>query len=102
YDYSSFQPLRGLTGTVNLGYGITDVNRVTFYPNNLHLETKNGTDGSYYRTAPSQTNTVLDTYLDYRPPANSRPGKLGLTGGYSYARSHAPYSATPAVQPQSN
>src|SRR5256886_1756990 len=83
YDFSSFQPLRGLTGTVNLGYDITDVNRVTFYPNNIHLETKNGTDGSYYRTAPSQTNTVLETYLDYRPPANLGPGNLGLTGGYS-------------------
>ena len=102
YDFSSFQPLRGLTGTVNLGYDITDVNRVTFYPNNIHLETKNGTDGSYYRTAPSQTNTVLETYLDYRPPANFGPGNLGLTGGYSYARSHAQYSSISAVQLQSN
>src|SRR5439155_1218640 len=102
YDFSSFQPLRGLTGTVNLGYDITDVNRVTFYPNNIHLETKNGTDGSYYRTAPSQTNTVLETYLDYRPPANLGPGNLGLTGGYSYARSHAQYSSISAVQLNSN
>src|SRR5438874_2128847 len=102
YDFSSFQPLRGLTGTVNLGYDIPDVNRVTFYPNNIHLETKNGTDGSYYRTAPSQTNTVLETYLDYRPPAHLGPGNLGLTGGYSYARSHAQYSSISAVQLNSN
>src|SRR2546421_11239406 len=80
----------------------SDVNRVTFYPNNIHLETKNGTDGSYYRTAPSQTNTVLETYLDYRPPANLGPGNLGLTGGYSYARSHAQYSSISAVQLNSN
>src|SRR6184192_4370175 len=93
YDFSSFQPLRGLTGTVNLGYDITDVNRVTFYPNNIHFETKNGTDGSYYRTTPSQVNTVLETYLDYRPPMDLGPGNVNLTGGYSYSQSRAHYSS---------
>jgi len=102
YDFSSFQPLRGLTGTVNLGYDVTDVNRVTFYPNNIHFETKNGTDGSFYRTTPSQVNTVLETYLDYRPPLDLGPGNFDLTGGYSYSRSHAEWSSISAVQLESN
>ena len=102
YDFSSFPPLKGLTGTVNLGYDVTDVNRVTFYPNNIHFETKNGTDGSYYRTTPSQVNTVLETYLDYRPPLDLGPGNINLTGGYSYSQSRAHYTSISAVQLGSN
>ena len=102
YDFSSLPPLKGLTGTVNLGYDVTDVNRVTFYPNNIHFETKNGTDGSYYRTTPSQVNTVLETYLDYRPPLDLGPGNINLTGGYSYSQSRAHYTSISAVQLGSN
>ncbi|HYL20261.1 MAG TPA: SusC/RagA family TonB-linked outer membrane protein [Gemmatimonadales bacterium] len=102
YDFSSFHPLQGLTGTVNLGYDVTAVNHVSFYPNNIHLETKNGTFGSYFRTTPGQTNTILETYLDYRPPVTLGPGNLDVTGGYSYSQSHAEYQSISAVQLQSN
>src|SRR3989441_7594600 len=102
YDFSSVLPFQGLTGTVNLGYDVTDVNRVTFYPNNIHYETKNGTDGSFYRATPSQVNTVLEGYLDYRPPVSLGPGNLALTGGYSYSQSHAEYASISAVQLGSN
>jgi iron complex outermembrane receptor protein len=102
YDFSSFNALRGLTGTVNVGYDVTDVNRVTFYPNNIHLQTKNGNNGSFYRTTPNQLNTVLEEYLDYRPPVNLGPGNLDLTGGYSYSQSHAEYASLSAIKLSSN
>jgi iron complex outermembrane receptor protein len=98
YDFSAFRPLEGLTGTLNLGYDVTDVNRVTFYPNNIHLQTKNGNLGSFYRNTPSQLNTVLEGYLDYRPPASLGPGNFDLTAGYSYSQSHAEYASISASQ----
>jgi iron complex outermembrane receptor protein len=98
YDFSAVHALEGLTGTLNLGYDVTDVNRVTFYPNNIHLQTKNGNNGSFYRNTPSQLNTVLEAYLDYRPPVNLGPGSLDLTGGYSYSQSHAEYASISANQ----
>ncbi len=102
YDFSAFHPLQGLTGTLNLGYDVTDVNRVTFYPNNIHLQTKNGNNGSFYRNTPSQLNTVLEGYLDYRPPVSLGPGNLDLTAGYSYSQSRAEYASISGVQLGSN
>lgn len=102
YDFSALQALRGLTGTVNLAYDVTNVNHVTFFPNNIHLETKNGTNGSFYRSTPSQTNTVLEAYLDYAPTTNVGPGNLDLTGGYSYGRSLNTFDGVNATQLASN
>jgi iron complex outermembrane receptor protein len=98
YDFSAFRALQGLTGTLNLGYDVTDVNHVTFYPNNIHLQTKNGNNGSFYRTTPNQLNAVLEGYLDYRPPVNLGPGNLDLTAGYSYSQSHSEYVSLSAIK----
>ncbi|HEV2749062.1 MAG TPA: SusC/RagA family TonB-linked outer membrane protein [Gemmatimonadales bacterium] len=102
YDFSSIQPLRGLRGTVNLGYDVTEVSHVTFYPNDIHFETKNGTNGSYYRTTPSQTNAVLEAYLDYTPQVSLGPGSLNLTGGYSYAHALADFPGISATRLATN
>ena len=102
YDFSRLLSLRGLTGTVNLGYDVTYADRVNFYPNNIHLETKNGTNGSYFRSQNTQVNTVLDAYADYAPPVSVGPGNLDFTGGYSYTQSHGNYPAIFANQLQSN
>ena len=102
YDFSSLRGLQGLTGTVNLGYDITQADRVTFYPNNIHYETKNGTDGSYYRTTPSQLNTVLDAFFNYTPALAIGPGNIDVTGGYSYSQSHEDNEGTLVTQFNSN
>ena len=39
----------------------------------------------------ARLNTVLETYLNYVAPRKLGPGTLDLTGGYSYAKSHAEY-----------
>lgn len=89
YDFSQFPALQGLTATANLGFDVTNIDHVTFYPNNIHLETKNGTDGSFFEETPTQTNTNLDLYLNYQPQTLFGPGALDFTGGYSYGQSHA-------------
>src|SRR6184192_2959905 len=102
YDFSRFASLRGLTGTVDLGYDVTYIDRVTFYPNDIHLQTKNGTNGTYFRAQNTQVNTVLDAYADYAPPVSLGPGKLDFTGGYSYSQSHGNYPSIFARQLLSN
>ncbi len=102
YDFSKLVSLPGLTGTVDLGYDVTYADRVNFYPNDIHLETKNGTNGSYFRSQNTQVNTVLDAYADYAPPLTLGPGNVDVTVGYSYSQSHANYPSIFANQLQSN
>ena len=102
YDFSKFGALRGFTGTVNLGYDVTYADRVTFYRNDIHLETKNGTNGSFFESQPNQANTVLETYLDYHPPVNLGPGAMDVTAGYSYGQSHARFPSLSATQLTTN
>src|SRR5436309_4650882 len=102
YDLSRFTHVEGLSGTVNLGYDVTQADRVTFYPNNIHFETKQPDRGSYNRTTPTQANSSLDAYLDYAPPVDLGPGHVDLTGGYSYSKSHGDYPGIRVTQFTSN
>ncbi|HET7790397.1 MAG TPA: SusC/RagA family TonB-linked outer membrane protein [Gemmatimonadales bacterium] len=92
YDFSELTGLSGLTGTVDVGYDVTYGDRVTFFPNNIHFVTKNGTWGSYGESQPQQANTVLDMYLNFQPPAHLGPGTVDFTGGYSYGQSHGRFA----------
>ena len=97
-DFSRWPALQGLTGTVNLAYDVTQVDHVSFFPNNIHAQTRNGNDGSYFRTQPYQLNELLEMYLDYQPPVSLGPGALDFTGGYSYSQSHADFPSVSANQ----
>ena len=81
--------LTALKAHVNLGYDVTQAERETFSPSNLHSQLKSGGGGTLYRRNPSVANTVLETYLNYTSPLNVAPGRVDLTGGYSYSQSHA-------------
>ncbi len=83
--------LEGLKVNGNMNYDVTRTDRQSFYPSTLHGQTKNGNGGSDYRANQSQANTGFDTYLNYTAPLNSVPGTIDVTGGYSYAWSHAEY-----------
>ncbi len=80
----------GLKANVNLGYDVTEAEREVFTPSTLHHQIAT-THGQVIRTNPSQLNTVLESYLNYVTPNKLGPGTLDLTGGYSYAKSHAEY-----------
>jgi iron complex outermembrane receptor protein len=83
--------LSALKAHVNVGYDLTNVQRETFSPRQLHSQLKAGGGGNVYRRNPSMLNTVMETYLNYTAPLNTLPGWVDLTGGYSYNQSHAEY-----------
>ncbi len=80
-----------LKAHLNLGYDLTNAQRETFSPRQLHSQLKAGGGGNVYRRNPSMLNKVLETYLNYAAPLGSLPGWVDLTGGYSYTDSHAEY-----------
>lgn len=82
--------VNGLRANVNLGFDVTKSDRESFFPSVLQNQTQ--TDhGVLTRTNPTQSNSVLETYLTYNAPRNLGPGALDLTGGYSFAKSHAEF-----------
>jgi iron complex outermembrane receptor protein len=78
--------LEALKAKLNVGYDVTTAGRSYFYPSNLHYELA-GLGGEQGRMELSQTNTLLEAYLDYAAPLNVAPGTIALTGGYSYGHS---------------
>lgn len=88
--------LNGLTANANLGFDITRTDRTTFTPAVLHAEVKGGRGGNYFNTTPTQSNSVLESFLNYAAPKPVGPGLLDLTGGYSYSRSYAEFPSVTA------
>jgi TonB-linked SusC/RagA family outer membrane protein len=84
----SLPMINGLRANVNLGYDITRAERENFTPSILHRQVVTGNGGIQSRFTPTQTNTVLETYLNYTTPKPIGPGTLDLTGGYSWSKSH--------------
>ncbi len=84
--------LEGLTANLNAGYDLTKADRVTFYPNNLAAQVRQG-QGLLFIANNTQTNSLLDAYLGFAPSRAYGPGTIDLAGGYAYTRSHAEYPA---------
>ena len=80
--------INGLRANVNLGFDITRAERENFQPSIVHAQRKTGNGGFQNRFTPSQTNTVLETFLNYTTPKPVGPGTLDLTAGYSWSKSH--------------
>ena len=90
--------IEGLEANVNVGFDVTKADRVSFNPSVMHSETKNSHFGNYFRQNPTQQNALAEAYLNYALPRQVGPGSLDLTGGYSFAKSHAEF---PTVQAES-
>jgi TonB-linked SusC/RagA family outer membrane protein len=82
--------LHALRANVNVGYDVTQADRQTFIPNNLAGQTRQG-HGQLSLSNNSQANTVFAAYLNYAAPLGFVPGRIDVTGGYSYSQSHAEY-----------
>jgi len=82
--------LEALRANLNLSYDVARADRKTFTPSTLHSQLREF-HGSLYLANQSQVNTVLEAYLNYVAPLDFAPGNIDLTGGYSYAQSHAEY-----------
>ena len=86
--------IEGLKANVNAGYDVTNATRENYYPSTLHRQVVSS-EGSDYRTTPSQSGLLLDTYLNY--VRSLGPGEFDATAGYSYSKIHGEfpwYSAT--------
>jgi TonB-linked SusC/RagA family outer membrane protein len=94
--------MESLKAHVNLGYDLTQAKRETFSPSDLHSQLKTGGGGNVYWRTPSMLNTLLETYLDYSAPLDVLPGRVDVTGGYSYSQSHAEYPWFSASQLSTN
>jgi TonB-linked SusC/RagA family outer membrane protein len=92
----------GLRANLNLGFDVTRAERENFAPSVLHREVVSGQKGRQTRFTPTQTNTVLETYLNYTTPRPVGPGTLDLTGGYSYSKNHVDSSYFEATGLHSN
>jgi iron complex outermembrane receptor protein len=88
--------LEGLRATVSLGYDVVRADRVSFEPSVMHSQIKFGTDGNFYRNNQSQTNQIVETYVNYAAPLNVLPGNVDVVAGYSYQEEHGEYPWTSA------
>ncbi|HTT69054.1 MAG TPA: SusC/RagA family TonB-linked outer membrane protein [Gemmatimonadales bacterium] len=89
-DYS-LPFLSALHWNTNLGYEISSITATQFTPSNIHPETKSGELGRLFSATPTNANTVFETYLDYAAPLNIVPGRIDVTGGYSYGYTYSDY-----------
>jgi TonB-linked SusC/RagA family outer membrane protein len=80
--------IEGLKANVNLGYDIANVTRENYYPSTLHRQVVS-TEGSDYRSTPTESGLLLDTYLNYVRPLG--PGAFDITAGYSFGKMYGEY-----------
>jgi len=102
YDFSEIRPLVGLSAGVTLGYDVTQATRTTFYANDIHYMTKNGIDGSFFRTEPQAHNTLVDVSLGYTPPLSPEAGRIDAAVGYAHWSSRSRIPAFEVFQLTSN
>ncbi len=87
YVFPFFQALRA---NVNLGYDVGKSERQIFNPSNLAAQVRQG-HGQLNITNGTVANSVLETYLNYASAFGGLPGRIDLTGGYSYTQQHSDY-----------
>jgi len=78
--------IKGLTATVRGGYDYGRAERTQFSPSYSQFQLENSTGGTFARNNPSQINTVLETFGDYKHRFESIKSDLDLTGGYTYEK----------------
>lgn len=80
--------VQGLRANVNMGFDVSQAERRTFQPSNLHRQ-QISYGGEDYRRKPSEQNSLFETYLNYTVAAG--PGNVDATAGYSYAYAYGEY-----------
>ena len=78
--------IEALSATLRVGYDVTKAERTTFTPSLLR-----GSTGTLTRRSPTQLNTVLDFFGNYRRAFANFESNLELTGGYSYEETRNDY-----------
>lgn len=84
----AFPFIPGLKANVNLGYDVGKMSRNDFVPNDLAAEIRQR-HGMLSLTNNTEAHSVLESYLTYATPLSMIPGRIDLTGGYSYTSQHS-------------
>jgi len=78
--------IKGLTGTVRGGYDYGRAERTSFSPSFNQGQLEGSSGGEFTRNNPSQINTLLETFGDYKHRFENISSDLDLTGGYTYEK----------------
>ncbi|MFW5950769.1 MAG: SusC/RagA family TonB-linked outer membrane protein [Gemmatimonadota bacterium] len=84
--------VRGLTGTVRLGYDVIRTNREVFRPTFLFNEARQDTLAGFTSHANNrQESVLLDAFFNYERRLENYDTDVDLTGGYSYEDSYSEF-----------
>jgi iron complex outermembrane receptor protein len=78
--------ISGLTATVRAGYDYGRAERTTFSPSYAQGQLEQHQGGTFTRNNPSQINTLLETFGNYKHRFENISSDLDLTGGYTYEK----------------
>ena len=78
--------ISGLTATVRGGYDYGRAERTTFAPSFSQAQFEQHLGGTFTRNNPSQINTLLETFGDYKHRFENIKSDLDFTGGYTYEK----------------
>lgn len=79
-----FPFLSGLSATSRLGFDVASSERRTFNPTIQQSQRESGNPGYFSRSTPTETNGVVDAYLNYASRVDRFDGDVDVTAGYSY------------------
>ncbi len=76
--------LSGLSATSRLGFDVASSERRTFNPTIQQSQVESSQPGYFSRSTPTETNGVLDAYLNYTTRLDRWASDVDATAGYSY------------------
>jgi TonB-linked SusC/RagA family outer membrane protein len=78
--------VQGLTATVRAGYDYGRAERTTFSPSYSQGQLETSQGGTFTRNNPSQINTLLETFGEYKHRFDNIRSDFTFTGGYTYEK----------------
>ena len=89
--------LQGLAAVANFGFDLANSRHTIFTPSTEYSQASTQNFGNFQRYNPTQLNTVMDLYGNYKRDVTYLGGSaIDLTGGYSYEESRADYPSIEA------
>ena len=80
--------LESTSATLRLGYDIARGERTNFFPSTMRSQMETSAFGTFFRSTPTQTNTLLDAFVTHSRRLESVESDLEVTAGYSFEESN--------------
>ena len=78
--------LKGLSATGRVGYDVASSERRTFNPTTQQSQVESGQPGYFSRSTPTESNGILDAFVNYTSRLDRFRSDVDATAGYSYER----------------